>query len=231
MGWLIALIIWVLILLGLLALVVYLADYLEKKRREALEQVARSLGMSFSAELPEGIRSRLLQAGFELFKRGGARRFYNSMFKRLNDGTEIAIFDYSCKAPRGRNYYSRGRNYYLSVFWAYCEDLRLPHFRLHPEVPLFHDVAKAFGMQDINFENHPDFSRRYLLRGEDEAKIRLRFHPSFLNFLEQHPPCYAEGSGPQLVIWRDDPLVSPEKMADWLRFGEEWVQRLRLRRV
>ncbi|MGY3170560.1 hypothetical protein ACVW0R_002640 [Thermostichus sp. MS-CIW-15] len=229
MGWLIALIIWVLILLGLLALVVYLADYLEKKRREALEQVARSLGMSFSAELPEGIRSRLLQAGFELFQRSGAR-FYNSMFKRLNDGTEIAIFDYSWKASRRRR--RREREYYFSVFWAYCEDLRLPHFRLHPEVPLFHDVAKAFGMQDINFENHPDFSRRYLLRGEDEAKIRLRFHHSFLNFLEQHPPCYAEGFGPQLVIWRDyPPPVTPEKMADWLRFGEEWVQRLRLRRV
>jgi len=258
MGWLIALIIWVLILLGFLALVVYLeklADYLEKKRREALEQVARSLGMSFSAELPEGIRSRLLQAGFELFQPSGAR-FYNSMFKRLNDGTEIAIFDYSWKASRRRRrergYYfndgteiaifdyswkasrrrRRERGYYFSVFWAYCEDLRLPHFRLHPEVPLFHDVAKAFGMQDINFENHPDFSRRYLLRGEDEAKIRLRFHPSFLNFLEQHPPCYAEGFGPQLVIWRDyPPPVTPEKMADWLRFGEEWVQRLRLRRV
>ncbi|MFS8815337.1 hypothetical protein NW811_08585 [Synechococcus sp. R60.4] len=222
-----SLIIWVLILLGLLALVVYLGDYLEKKRREALEQVARSLGMSSSAELPEGIRSRLLQAGFELFQRSGAR-FYNSMFKRLNDGTEIAIFDYSWKASRRRR---RERGYYFSVFWAYCEDLRLPHFRLHPEVPLFHDVAKAFGMQDINFENHPDFSRRYLLRGEDEAKIRLRFHPSFLNFLEQHPPCCAEGSGPQLIVWRDDQQVSPEKMADWLRFGEEWVQRLRLRRV
>jgi hypothetical protein len=221
MGLLIALI----ICLGPLALIYLGHTYLEKRRRKALERVARRLGMSFSAELPEGIRSRLLQAGFELFERGGARRFYNSMFKRLNDGTEIAIFDYSCKASR------RETDYYRSVFWAYCEDLRLPHFRLHPEVPLFHDVAKAFGMQDINFENHPKFSRRYLLRGEDEAKIRLRFHPRFLSFLEQHPPCCAEGSGPQLVIWRDYPLVTPEKMADWLRFGEEWVQRLRLRRV
>ena len=258
MGWLIALIIWVLILLGLLALVVYLADYLEKKRREALEQVARSLGMSFSAELPEGIRSRLLQAGFKLFEQGYDRRFYNSMSKRLIDGTEIGAFDYQYGYPSGRgkrraragaptpddHRYPSGRGksrrivwgksrgtHCQSVFWAYCEDLRLPHFRLHPEVPLFHDVAKAFGMQDINFENHPDFSRRYLLRGEDEAKIRLRFHPSFLNFLEQHPPCCAEGSGPQLIVWRDDQQVSPEKMADWLRFGEEWVQRLRLRRV
>jgi hypothetical protein len=228
MEWLIALI----ICLGPLALIYLGHTYLEKWRRKALERVARRLGMSFSAELPEGIRSRLLQAGF--FQRSGAR-FYNSMFKRLNDGTEIAIFDYSFKAfrsrPRRGNYYLRRRNYYFSVFWAYCEDLRLPHFRLHPEVPLFHDVAKAFGMQDINFENHPDFSRRYLLRGEDEAKIRLRFHPRFLSFLEQHPPCCAEGSGPQLIVWRDDQQVSPEKMADWLRFGEEWVQRLRLRRV
>jgi hypothetical protein len=219
MEWLIALI----ICLGPLALIYLGHTYLEKWRRKALERVARRLGMSFSAELPEGIRSRLLQAGF--FQRSGAR-FYNSMFKRLNDGTEIAIFDYSWKASRRR------REYYFSVFWAYCEDLRLPHFRLHPEVPLFHDVAKAFGMQDINFENHPDFSRRYLLRGEDEAKIRLRFHPRFPQLLGAASSLLcAEGSGPQLVVWRDDPQVSPEKMADWLRFGEEWVQRLRLRRV
>ncbi|MFS8907477.1 hypothetical protein [Synechococcus sp. OH2] len=214
-------------LIGLLALVVYLADYLEKKRREALEQVARSLGMSFSAELPEGIRSHLLQAGFELFEQGYDRRFYNSMSKRLIDGTEIGAFDYKYTRGSGKSRSTHRQ----SVFWAYCEDLRLPHFRLHPNIPLFHDIAKAFGMQDINFEGHPQFSRSYLLRGEDEAKIRLRFHPSFLSFLEQHPPCSAEGSGPQLVVWRDDQQVSPEKMADWLRFGEEWVQRLRLRRV
>ncbi len=86
--------------IGLLAL----AAYLEKKRREALEQVARSLGMSFSAELPEGIRSRLLQAGFELFERGYDRRFYNSMSKRLIDGTEVGAFDYqyTYKYPSGR---------------------------------------------------------------------------------------------------------------------------------
>jgi len=255
---LIFLIVSVLFVVGLPALIAYLEAYLEKKRREALEQVARRLGMSFSAELPEGIRSRLLQAGFKLFEQGYDRRFYNSMSKRLIDGTEIGAFDYQYGYPSGRgkrraragaptpddHRYPSGRGksrrivwgksrgtHCQSVFWAYCEDLRLPHFRLHPEVPLFHDVAKAFGMQDINFENHPDFSRRYLLRGEDEAKIRLRFHPSFLNFLEQHPPCCAEGSGPQLIVWRDDQQVSPEKMADWLRFGEEWVQRLRLRRV
>jgi len=214
-------------LIGLLALVVYLADYLEKKRREALEQVARSLGMSFSAELPEGIRSRLRQAGFELFERGYDRRFYNSMSKRLIDGTEIGAFDYKYTRGSGK---SRS-THFQSVFWAYCEDLRLPHFRLHPNIPLFHDIAKAFGMQDINFESHPKFSRSYLLRGENEAEIRLRFHPSFLSFLEQHPPCCAEGSGPLLIVWRDHQQVSPEKMADWLRFGEEWVQRLRLPRV
>ncbi|MFS8858337.1 hypothetical protein NW851_10715 [Synechococcus sp. H55.7] len=220
-------------LIGLLALVVYLADYLEKKRREALEQVARSLGMSFSAELPEGIRSRLLQAGFELFERGYDRGFYNSISKQLIDGTEIGSFDYKHTGRRRPGIYTRGGGsiHLQSVFWAYCEDLRLPHFRLHPEVPLFHDIAKAFGMQDINFEGHPQFSRKYLLRGEDEAKVRLRFDPSFLSFLEQHAPCCAEGSGPQLIVWRGDQQVSPEKMPDWLRFGEEWVQRLRLRRV
>ncbi len=83
--------------IGLLALGVYL----EEKRREDLDQVARSLGMSFSAELPERIRSRLLQADFELFERGYSRRFYNSLSKQLIDGAEIAVFDYQYR--RGRH--------------------------------------------------------------------------------------------------------------------------------
>ncbi|MFS8897464.1 hypothetical protein NW856_13910, partial [Synechococcus sp. R3-13] len=65
--------------LALAAGILALALYHEKKRREALEQVAAQLGMRFSAQLPEEIRSRLLQAGFGLFERGHGRRFYNSM--------------------------------------------------------------------------------------------------------------------------------------------------------
>lgn len=142
--------------LALAAGILALALYHEKKRREALERVAAQLGMRFSAQLPEEIRSRLLQAGFGLFERSHGRRFYNSMSKRLIDGTEITVFDYQYTRGSGKS----SSTYRQSVFYAYHEDLHLPRFRLHPENAFFHGIAKAFGMQDINFESHPKFSRR-----------------------------------------------------------------------
>lgn len=211
--------------LALAAGILALALYHEKKRREALERVAAQLGMRFSAQLPEEIRSRLLQAGFGLFERGHGRRFYNSMSKRLIDGTEITVFDYQYTSGSGEG----SRTYRQSVFYAYHEDLHLPRFRLHPENAFFHGIAKAFGMQDINFESHPKFSRSYLLRGENEAQVRLRFHPGVLSFLEQYPNYCAEGAGAHLILWQNDRQVSPEEIAKWMRLGEELTQRLRRR--
>ncbi len=209
--------------LALAAGILALALYHEKKRREALERVAAQLGMRFSAQLPEEIRSRLLQAGFGLFERSHGRRFYNSMSKRLIDGTEITVFDYQYTRGSGKS----SSTYRQSVFYAYHEDLHLPRFRLHPENALFHGIAKAFGMQDINFESHPKFSRSYLLRGENEAQVRLRFHPGVLGFWEQHPNYCAEGAGAHLILWQNNRQVSPEEMAEWMRLGEELTQRLR----
>ncbi|MGY2779777.1 hypothetical protein ACVW0B_001685 [Thermostichus sp. MS-CIW-23] len=211
--------------LALAAGILALALYHEKKRREALERVAAQLGMRFSAQLPEEIRSRLLQAGFGLFERGHGRRFYNSMSKRLIDGTEITVFDYQYTSGSGKS----SSTYRQSVFYAYHEDLHLPRFRLHPENALFHGIAKAFGMQDINFESHPKFSRSYLLRGENEAQVRLRFHPGVLGFWEQHPNYCAEGAGAHLILWQNDRQVSPEEIAKWMRLGEELTQQLRRR--
>ncbi|MFS8780358.1 hypothetical protein [Synechococcus sp. W55.1] len=211
--------------LALAAGILALALYHEKKRREALERVAAQLGMRFSAQLPEEIRSRLLQAGFGLFERGHGRRFYNSMSKRLIDGTEITVFDYQYTSGSGKS----SSTYRQSVFYAYHEDLHLPRFRLHPENAFFHGIAKAFGMQDINFESHPKFSRSYLLRGENEAQVRLRFHPGVLGFWEQHPNYCAEGAGAHLILWQNNRQVSPEEIAKWMRLGEELTQQLRRR--
>lgn len=196
--------------------------YLEKKRREALEQVAVRLGMQFSAQSVEGIPSRLHQSGFELFQRGRGRRYSNWMSKRLIDGTEIALFDYQYTSGSGKN----RSTYRMSVFLASQEDLHLPSFRLHPENAFFHGIAKAFGMKDINFETHPKFSRSYLLRGQDEDQIRMRFHPGVLSFLEDHLNYAAEGSGSHLILWRSNQRVQPEAIETFMRFGEELVRRL-----
>lgn len=208
---------------ALFAGIIALGSYQEKKRRQALEQVAAYLGMRFTAQSVEGIPSGLNQSGFELLQRGYGRRFYNCMSKRLINGTEIALFDYQYTSGSGKN----RSTYRMSVFSAYQEDLQLPSFRLHPENAFFHGIAKAFGMKDINFESHPKFSRSYLLRGQDEDQIRMRFHPGVLSFLEDHLNYALEGSGSHLILWRSNQRVQPEAIENFMRLGEELLQRLR----
>ncbi|MEN9221742.1 MAG: hypothetical protein Q6M04_04825, partial [Thermostichus sp. BF3_bins_97] len=198
--------------------------YQEKKRRETLEQLASQLGMQFTAEPGQGIPARrVTSVDFEIFQRGRSRRSSNFLSKQLIDGTEITLFDYQYTSGSGKN----RSTYRMTIFSAYQEDLHLPSFRLHPENALFHGIAKAFGMKDINFESHPKFSRLYLLRGQDEDQIRLRFHPGVLTFFEENPNYIVEGSGPHLIFWRSNQRVNPEGMAAFMRLGEELVQRLR----
>ncbi|MEN9237733.1 MAG: hypothetical protein Q6K80_05925, partial [Thermostichus sp. DG_1_6_bins_120] len=89
------LIVFVVLVVALLAY----TSYQEKKRRQALEQLASHLGMQFTAngiQLPS-----LAEAGFELLQRGSARRFYNCLSKRLINGTEISVFDYQYTTGSG----------------------------------------------------------------------------------------------------------------------------------
>lgn len=219
--WLI-LILFAALFVGVVGLIV-LNFYQKKKRREALEQVAARLGMRFAAWSVEGIPSGLDQSGFELFQRGHSRCSFNLLSKRLIDDTEITLFDYEYTIGHTRD---RG-TYRMTVFSAYQKDLRLPSFRLHPENAFFHGIAKAFGMKDINFESHPKFSRSYLLRGQDEDQIRMRFHPGVLSFLEDHLNYAVAGSGSYLILWRSNQRVQPEAIENFMRLGEELLQRLR----
>ena len=42
------------------------------------------------------------------------------------------------------------------------------------------------GIKDIDFDNCPDFSKSYLLKGNDEGGIRRIFKPEVINYFEQN---------------------------------------------
>jgi len=58
--------------------------------------------------------------------------------------------------------------------------LRLPTFSLRPE-SFFHKIGAAIGMQDIDFEEHADFSDNFVLTGDDEQLVRQFFDNGLLN--------------------------------------------------
>jgi hypothetical protein len=86
--------------------------------------------------------------------------------------------------------------------------VRVPAFALRPESALDR-ITATFGSQDIDFPDHPDFSSRYLLRGDEEAAVRRAFTPDVLRALERHPLCVLAGSGGRLAYLEPNYPVWP----------------------
>ena len=97
-------------------------------------------------------------------------------------------------------------------------NLCLPEFELRPE-HFFHKIGQALGYSDIDFETHPEFSRRYLLRGPDEAAIRDFFQPELLSFFESNQGVSLEASGDRLIYYRARKRIKPEEVRAFMEEG------------
>src|SRR5262245_40812954 len=193
-----------LIIGGVIVLVIVLIYWnwlQEKKRREALQALAGELGFEF---FPQGDRD--LQASlssFHLLQQGHSKRLYNLMRGSAND-LEVQIFDYTYVTGGGKN----SHTWHQTVICFELPQDCLPHFSLRPE-SVWHKIGSWFGYQDINFESHPTFSNKYLLRGSDEDAIRTLFTDDVLEWFEETNNLSGEGSGDQLLVYRQAHRPSP----------------------
>jgi hypothetical protein len=95
----------------------------------------------------------------------------------------------------------------------------LPDFMLYPET-FFHKVGELFGFKDINFSEHPQFSRRYRLKGPNEMAIRRAFTPEALAYFTEKPGWSIEVQDGQFIVYRSSkrwrPELVPERVAEAL---------------
>ncbi len=193
--------------------VIYLGYYLKKKRTEAMQRVAITMGFQFE----EGdVRDTSERYGaLPLFERGHSRRARNIMTGQLA-GEPAMVFDYQYRTGGGK----QSHTYEQTVALFPTRGRHLPDFELGPE-NLLHRLGQVFGYQDIDFEQFPEFSKQYLLRGEDEAAIRTAFTSTVIAGLEQTPDWSLQSRGDTLLAFYDDRKCKPEEtpafLADALR--------------
>jgi hypothetical protein len=97
----------------------------------------------------------------------------------------------------------------------------LPSFVLFPE-SFFSKLGKLFGGTDINFPEAPVFSKKYILRGPDEAAIRALFTPGLLQFLEQQQrPLSIDAAGETLFAHRTSRRAKPEEFEAYIAEGKQ----------
>jgi hypothetical protein len=174
------------------AVITVLAILQAKQRTRALAELSQRMGFTFLGNnwrgpaLSPNYKTSLLQR-----TRGG---FLDAMTGTMG-GLRVSVFDYR---------YGSGKNSVTLTMTCFSQDAELPPFELRPE-NIFDKIGDAITHSDIDFDSHPEFSRRYHLRSPDENRARMLFGPSLLSYFEQIPSekkWHVEASGTSLIIYR-----------------------------
>jgi len=185
-----------------IAFVIVLSYRHEKKRRAALQIKAQTLGFSYLAKA--GLDQIPASSVFHLFSVGRAKHVH-SLLQKDEEGVATSIFDYDYTTGGGKSQHTHRQ----TVFLFETARLRLPSFSLRPE-NVFHKIGQSFGMQDIDFDTHPEFSKKWLLKGDDEAAIRKVFNEEVLSVFENTKGMVSEAKGETLLLYRPEKRVAPE---------------------
>jgi hypothetical protein len=177
----------------------------DKQRTAEFMQVAKDLRIPFSNK---GDRSLIKQFNsLWRFRRGGHSRPKN-VFLEDKGGVQFTFFE-SQKMNRTSSSNQSGQRVLEGMFCFSSNHLDLPNFALHAAEELQQMFLDLLGFKDINFENHPGFSKKYLLNSDDEKAVRAFFNDELIGFLEGLDGFNIEGCGHQLMIYRPDVRVEP----------------------
>jgi carbonic anhydrase len=183
----------------------------EQERTRQMVNVAGLLGWQFAEVAGLNWIPNLEQ--FALFSQGHSKRISNAIYGEI-DGVKAAVFDYHYVVGHGKH----SSTFNQSVVYFEPRNLNLPPFSLRPE-HTFHKIISAFGYQDIDFGNRPDFSNKYLLRGPDELAVRTIFSDALLGFYEMNEGTSTDAGGNQLFIFQQNSRPSPHETQAFLNWG------------
>ena len=190
-----------------------------RERTQIMRAAARQLGWTFFAEAPLSYIRGLDR--FTLFDQGHGKQIINLMCGEAS-GTKAAVFDYIYITGSGKNSSTHSQ----SVVYLEPADLRLPYFSLRSE-GVMSKVLAAFGYQDIDFGQRPEFSRQYLLRGLDEPAIRQTFNDPVLSFYESYPGTCTDAGGNQLFLFRSGYEFQPQEIQSYVGLALQVANLLR----
>ena len=215
--WAIPLAIIAAILGGLFILGAVKLGKLAEQRTKKLKDFAEQMGMEFSVEVEWDIGESL--SAFDLFWEADITNVLSGDSEQLGYGEEFEVTVLECTYAIGED-----AQVNQTVIYFRSPQLNLPKFQLRPE-EWHHKIGSKLGYQDIDFESHPtavEFSKKYLLRGKDEQKIRALFTDTVLTFFSvDRDKVWLEGSGDQLILYRAWIGIKPEDIPAFMKEGFE----------
>ena len=196
---------------------------LGEQRTKKLKDFAEQMGMEFSVEDEWDIGESL--SAFDLFWEADITNVLSGDSEQLGYGEEFKVRILECSyVVASGEHGTKTIVQTQTVICFHSPQLSLPRFGVRPE-EWHHKLRSKLGYQDIDFESHPtavEFSKKYLLRGKDEQKIRVLFTDKVLTFLTAHPDkVCVEGSRDQLIWYEPGKIIEPEDIPAFMKEGFE----------
>ncbi|MFW6285960.1 MAG: hypothetical protein ACOC16_02205 [Nanoarchaeota archaeon] len=143
----------------------------EAERTEDIKNFAISRGLDFYEKEDGNFVN--VKKDFSLFMYGRRQTVKNIIIK-----DKLLIFDYSY-------YISTGKGGSVKYFTVVEKKLTndVPNFIIKKQKKI-HSLLKKVGYQDIDFKENPNFSSKYVLRGQNESMIKSYFNTQRLKDFE-----------------------------------------------
>ena len=193
----------------------------EKKRRKELEEIGKTLGLTYSYNPTVDIFT--ICSDFKIFQTNYWREVKNTLKGTINE-VAYTFFDYSYHTQVTSG---SGSPITLIVGLAEFKNITLPQLSLSAECFLHRWEEKLGRQKDIDFADYPEFSKNYLLKGEDPDKIKGLFKHKLIRFFETHDESISmEAIGNKLVLFVDRELTSTKKTQEFIKSTLEIINLL-----
>lgn len=187
------------------------------QRQKRLRNLATEKGFQFSSQVDWNTD---YFKKFHFFEIRPIERKYNSLKGSfLDKGMSWEIADIT---------FNEGQAFTAETFNTTLMVLRLnkkiPVFSMEKEGVLgkiFDRVMAFTGYKDIDFEMYPDFSKKFLLMGNNESEIRSFFTEEIVRFFENQQIYHIESNGNALLIFDKIKLARTDETIAFLDYGEK----------
>lgn len=192
------------IMIGLVLLSVWLTKRAAVKRRAQIQSMATELGLDYLQVRPGEFDGRITK--YKLVHYGRNRQSSNFITAKT-DELSLIIFDHEYTTGSGKS----KKIHRQTVAWVISQQLHSPEFVLSPE-SWFDRIADLFSKKDIDIAQDPQFSKAFVLIGDDAEKIRQFFDNNRRDALLKIKPPTIESFAGEFMFYRPNRRAKPAEI-------------------
>ena len=194
----------------------------EQKRLLEITEETQKLGLDFDPAPCAGLPAMNSARQSEILNRGHDRSSRNIIRKKTSSGIEVTVFDYAYfpddSSQRGR---LAGISQTVTILGG--RTIHLPDLEIGASCSLTRFTEES-GCWKFDFPGVPEFSKKFLFRGKDQAAIQERLCRQLVDLLIEFYPIHIEADDGYLLFYWDAELVAPKEIQKVLRLAERILE-------